>query len=377
MKSSDNFTRCLRSLCEESQLRDKWAGLLDVEFPEDKNEERPSSEIINKELSRFDELEFHCYCILYARALQTGFVGPNFLLAFMEKRKMARYRRRREFQLANLNSLSRRISELAGVSVGFENRVDFEEPAPFSYVRECFSKDLVIPDDPIIGCECRSCNGYRECCPNLSGCSSFPYTKSGTLLLEQGKAIYECNSRCRCDQRCPNRVVQHGPKVPFVVFKTRDRGWGLRATVPLKAGQFVCEYAGEVIDCSTADARGKEYDNGGLTYLFDLDYNNCDRPHTIDAYEYGNISRFMNHSCDPNCAIWAVYINCLDPNLPRLGIFTRRRMEAGEELTFDYNVGSGAGQPEEMTTSPKKVTQIGQCFCKARKCRSYLFNAAV
>lgn len=381
-KCSDSFARCLRALCEESQLKDKWTTLLDVEFPEDKQEEEEINpkDIIDRELIKFDELEFHCYCILYTRALATGFVGPNFLDTFMQKRRLARYQRRRERQLSNLTSLSTRITELAGVSVTFENRLDFEEPAQFKYVAECFSNDVTIPDDPIIGCECRSCNVHRDCCPTLSGNTSFPYRKDGTLVLVQGKAIYECNARCRCDHRCQNRVVQHGPSVPFTVFKTPNRGWGLKTSVAMKAGQFVCEYVGEVIDCSTADARGKEYDNGGLTYLFDLDYNNAERPYTIDAYEYGNISRFMNHSCDPNCAIWAVYINCLDPNLPRLGIFTRRSMEAGEELTFDYNVGSGAldaSLNESGEGGGKKVSQIGQCFCKAKKCRSYLFDAAV
>lgn len=397
-KHSESFVHCLRTLCTEARLRGNWTLLLDVEMPEDEQEEKEREkqqrqlagksnrsrvqEIIDRELDQFDEVEFHCYCILYGRALATGFVGPNFLAAFMEKRRVARYQRRREKQLANLTALSRRISELAGVSVTFENKIDFEEPHPFNYINECFSTDLVIPDDPIIGCECRSCNMHRECCPNMAGHSSFPYRKDGTLVLEQGKAIYECNRRCRCDARCQNRVVQHGPTVPFVVFKTPDRGWGIRVTSRLRAGQFVCEYAGEVIDCGTADARGKEYDNIGLTYLFDLDYNNSDRPHSVDAYHHGNMSRFINHSCDPNCAIWAVYIDCLDPNLPKLGIFTRRSIEAGEELTFDYNVGSGGGGAadvslEETSGSPKKVSQIGRCYCKSKKCRTYLFNAAV
>ena len=393
VRTNESFVQCLKSLCEEAQLESKWSALLDLEYPEDKEEqERMAKEplafrikhlksLIDMEIPSFDVLEFHCYCILYARALETGFVGPNFLETFTQKRRIACYQRRRQKQLANLVALSSKVSELAGISIVFENLVDFEEPAQFKYISQCFSKDVIIPDDPIIGCECRSCNGYSQCCPNLSGTTVFPYRKDGTLLLEQGKAIYECNKRCKCDSRCHNRVVQHGPTVPFVIFKTADRGWGLKTTKPMKAGQFVCEYVGEIIDCGTADARGKEYDNTGLTYLFDLDYNNYDSPHTIDAFEFGNMSRFMNHSCDPNCAIWAVFIDCLDPNLPRLGIFTKRRLEAGEELTFDYNVGSGPAneshQNSSITGSPKKVSHIGQCHCKSKKCRNYLFDAAV
>lgn len=379
-KANPSFEKCLRALCEDAQLKSKWAPILEGELPEDKQDDDCRVVDISRELLKFDELEFHCYCILYERALTTGFVGPNFQAAFMERRRKERHLRKRELQLADLKSLSDLLTELAGVSITFENRVDFERPAPFHYVSECFSNDVQIPDDPMIGCECRSCNVHRACCPNMSGSTSFAYNRDGTLRLNQGKAIYECNKRCKCDQRCMNRVVQHGPTVPFVVFKTTDRGWGLRALAPLRMGQFVCEYVGEVVDSATADSRGKKYDSIGLTYLFDLDYNNAEKPYTIDAYEYGNMSRFMNHSCDPNCAIWVVYIDCLDPNLPRLGIFTRRSLEVGEELTFDYNVGSGpayvaATEGDNGGAVAEKTTRVGQCFCKSKRCRSYLFEA--
>ncbi len=44
----------------------------------------------------------------------------------------------------------------------------------------------------------------------------------------------------------------------------------------------------------------------------------------VDAAFYGNLSHFINHSCDPNLSIFNVYINCLDPNLPQLCLFARR-----------------------------------------------------
>lgn len=386
-RANESFSRCLRLRHDEEQHLCELSTEDDKDDDGEKNKTKnpneevaspeEAQELIQRVLPHFDDLEFHCYCVLYARAMATGFVGPNFLADFTERRRIQRFLRRRKQQLLDLQELSEKWTELAGVSVSVENRVDFATPAEFTYVSECFSKDVTIPDDPIIGCECRSCNVHRECCPNLSGSTSFAYNRDGTLKLGRGKAIYECNRRCKCDSRCMNRVVQHGPRVPFVVFKTTDRGWALRTAVAMKAGQFVCEYTGEVVDCATAETRGKEYDSIGLTYLFDLDYNNQERPYTIDAYAYGNMSRFMNHSCDPNCAIWAAYVDCLDPNLPRLAIFTRRRLEAGEELTFDYNMGSGSavGEEEQISTSPKKVKQIGQCFCKAKKCRNYLFDA--
>lgn len=45
-----------------------------------------------------------------------------------------------------------------------------------------------------------------------------------------------------------NRVVQHGCRVPLRVFHTGTaRGWGLRAGRAITKGEFVCEYAGEVV----------------------------------------------------------------------------------------------------------------------------------
>jgi SET domain-containing protein len=52
----------------------------------------------------------------------------------------------------------------------------------------------------------------------------------------------------------------------------------------------------------------------------------------IDATRRGGIARFINHSCDPNCELqkWVVGKHL------RMGIFTKRIIEKGEELSFDY-----------------------------------------
>ncbi|MBO8666471.1 SET domain-containing protein-lysine N-methyltransferase, partial [Staphylococcus aureus] len=74
------------------------------------------------------------------------------------------------------------------------------------------------------------------------------------------------------------------------------------------------------------------------TYLFDLDYNTekNDSVYSIDATTYGNVSHFINHSCDSNLAIFAVWIDCLDTNIPTLALFASRDISAGEEITFNY-----------------------------------------
>lgn len=50
----------------------------------------------------------------------------------------------------------------------------------------------------------------------------------------------------------------------------------------------------------------------------------------------GNLSRFINHSCAPNLAMYCVFVDNVDARTPRLALFARRRIRRGEELTFDY-----------------------------------------
>ncbi len=78
------------------------------------------------------------------------------------------------------------------------------------------SADIVIPEDPLLGCECGpdGCSSASsKCCPDTND-ASFPYTRFGRLHLEVGMPIFECNKRCTCSpEHCVNRVVQRGRKV--------------------------------------------------------------------------------------------------------------------------------------------------------------------
>ena len=60
--------------------------------------------------------------------------------------------------------------------------------------------------------------------------------------------------------------------------------------------KFVVEYVGEIITSEEAERRGKMYDSKQQTYLFDLDFYDEDATFTVDAYHYGNVSHFINHS---------------------------------------------------------------------------------
>ncbi|KAJ8945870.1 hypothetical protein NQ318_002710 [Aromia moschata] len=254
---------------------------------------------------------------------------------------------RREAQLKKLEQFEEMINEKATEEavIVVENNVDLEcLPEGFIYINDYLATDgIVIPNEPA---------------PH----NGFTYKPGGRRVnVNPGTPIYECNRLCKCDSSCRNRVVQNGRKVPLCVFRTSNGcGWGVKAMRRIYCGEFVCEYVGEVITHEEAEVRGRAYDQEGRTYLFDLDYNSRDNPYTVDAAKYGNISHFINHSCDPN-----------------LG-----EIDKDEELTFDYMMNIDPVVP----TTPEKsrflhtpdkdqVIQNGRnvCKCEADLCRRYLF----
>ncbi|XP_060801415.1 histone-lysine N-methyltransferase Su(var)3-9 isoform X1 [Amyelois transitella] len=290
-------------------------------------------------------------------------------------------------------------------------------PENFTYINSSIpGVGITIPDEPPIGCECTACNcRSKTCCGNQGGL--FAYNAKKRLRVASGTPIYECNKACKCSNDCNNRVVQGGRNIKLSIFRTSNGcGWGVRTDQPIKQGQFLCQYVGEVITFEEAEKRGREYDAQGLTYLFDLDFNSVENPYVVDAAHMGNVSHFINHSCDPNLGVWAVWADCLDPNLPMLALFATRDIEPGEEICFDYLQkssesddietsssipmssqessaddessrvpnGSEGGMAASPTSPVKSRFEIQQqniamlrnrteCKCGAAKCRKYLF----
>ena len=253
------------------------------------------------------------------------------------------------------------------------NTVDLDTPSPkFSFINHYISLDesVFIPDDPLVGCSCTTCN-RGKCCNNLDAGGS-AYSK-GILKVNLGTPIYECNKKCLCGPDCENRVLQHGRKVPIAIFKTHNGcGWGVRALSNIKKGEFVTEYVGEIITTEEAERRGRRYDKEGSTYLSDLDFNEKDNfPYTVDAAFFGNESHFINHSCSPNLEVYAVWVNCLDPNIPLLGLYACKNIKKGEELTFDYLCQPLNSSVRNSENSSNKVQAM--CKCGAQNCRKFLF----
>jgi uncharacterized protein len=96
-------------------------------------------------------------------------------------------------------------------------------------------------------------------------------------------------------------------------------GLGLFATKPIKRGDTIATYRGRRI--STAEAERREA--RGARYMFTINSR-----WSIDGSPRWNLARYINHSCRPNA-------NPVGRN-GGIVIVASRRIEPGEEITFDY-----------------------------------------
>ena len=101
----------------------------------------------------------------------------------------------------------------------------------------------------------------------------------------------------------------------FVVKKTTT-GLGLFANRPFSRGDFVIEYTGTLLPNDLADKKGGRY-------LFKVNSR-----WTVDGTGRENLSRYINHSCRPNCVAYTRGL--------KIHIHARRAIEPGEELAYDY-----------------------------------------
>jgi uncharacterized protein len=132
-------------------------------------------------------------------------------------------------------------------------------------------------------------------------------------------------------------------------------GQGVFATRHIAAGETLIEYVGEIITMAEALAR-PPHDAANPEHTF---YFYVDADRVIDALHGGNASKWMNHSCRPNCVP--------DVVKGRVFILARRPVFRGEELTFDYGLFS-----DEPMSDALKARYA--CRCGAKKCRGTLLR---
>ncbi|CBI37177.3 unnamed protein product, partial [Vitis vinifera] len=185
------------------------------------------------------------------------------------------------------------------------------------------------------------------------------------------KFIKECWSKCGCSKQCRNRLVQRGITCNFQVFLTPDgKGWGLRTLEDLPKGSFVCEYVGEILTTVELYERNMQSTSRGKqTYpvLLDADWAlrgilKDEEALCLDATFYGNVARFINHRClDANLVEIPVEVESPDHHYYHLALFTTRKVNALEELTWDYGIDF------DDQDHPVKTFR---CCCGSKFCRN-------
>nr|XP_014434651.1 histone-lysine N-methyltransferase SETD1A [Pelodiscus sinensis] len=133
--------------------------------------------------------------------------------------------------------------------------------------------------------------------------------------------------------------------------RSRIHEWGLFAMEPIAADEMVIEYVGQNIRQVVADMREKRYVQEGIgsSYLFRVDHDTI-----IDATKCGNLARFINHCCTPNCYAKVITIEAQK----KIVIYSKQPIGVNEEITYDYKF------PIEENKIP--------CLCGTESCRGTL-----
>lgn len=177
-------------------------------------------------------------------------------------------------------------------------------------------------------------------------------------------ALVECcgegpSSNCRLGvAKCGNRSLGKRQFVKCKPKRETGKGWGLMTLESVPKGKLVHEYVGEVINEAEKERRlvewSREHPNDPNFYIMGLGIG-----WFVDARECANMSRFINHSCDPNCQVTTINVR----GYKRNGIFAIRDINAGEFLSYDYHFDT-------------KQADKFLCRCGAKKCRGTMQGGA-
>nr|CAD2185532.1 unnamed protein product [Meloidogyne enterolobii] len=214
----------------------------------------------------------------------------------------------------------------------------------FEYITENVAGpglDPVCLDDQFEGCSCiGECSAASKCSCIFNGLPN--YYKDGRFFHSPNSASssvhLECSDNCECalcPEKCTNRNIQLGIKFKLKVAKcdSEQKGFGVFAQEKIPAGHFVVEYVGELVSKEEAERRLtsqlhhnylftiREFIGGECRYTF------------IDGRYKGNISRFINHSCEPNLFLQVFRLGRASPSL---AMFASRDILEGPIFKFKF-----------------------------------------
>ena len=179
--------------------------------------------------------------------------------------------------------------------------------------------------------------------------------------------LYECNDYCSCDSTCENRIIQKGiTKKLIVKFINKTKGYGVFADEDIKKGEFICEYIGVIISKDQAERKILlNHKKRKPNYILQVkeNYEKVIMTTYIDAEEYGNVGRFINHSCEPNMNFEFIRIKHF---IPHVAFFSMKDIKKGEELTFCYS--------NEVNAINEVNASYQKCECGSKVCKKFIPN---
>ena len=141
----------------------------------------------------------------------------------------------------------------------------------------------------------------------------------------------------------------------LVLRRSAIHGRGVYARTDIPKGTRLIEYTGEHITNAEADRR---YEDARMrkhhTFLFILNSRTC-----VDAAVGGNVARYINHSCDPNCEA------IIDGQ--HIWIEALRDIQEGEELSYDYEY-------DWLPEYTVRDLEFYGCECGSTRCRGTIVD---
>ncbi|KAK9798515.1 hypothetical protein WJX73_005877 [Symbiochloris irregularis] len=283
---------------------------------------------------------------------------------------------------------------------------DARIPASFRYLRTSVLQTTGARELAEQGTQAMRSRGF-DICARKRHKGIGPYRFNRTLKKFDTDGILECGAVCSSNQQCAaTRVVSQGLTLPLYIKHTgTDRGFGVKCSRGILRNGFIAHYTGlgmtdseaEQLRCQDAylfgldsfvgqhhaarqstedvdasrlpvvpetaieawsdDLRYLKLKEDDLPTPSPLKHKTHESHIVLDAQNAGNVARFVNHSCKPNCRMQAVLTEGDNGLWYKPALFAMTNIKADTEITYDYQyeVGSSA--------------EALDCNCGARNCR--------
>ncbi|KAM0756015.1 SET domain-containing protein [Meredithblackwellia eburnea MCA 4105] len=265
-------------------------------------------------------------------------------------------------------------------------------------------------------------------------------------ILERSLPIWECNSECGCDSICFNRVVGRNRPISVDLYHTKNCGWAVRNPPKRDGGRIIPRgtalsiYSGEILVSDDAYRReSKLYRKVLRNYIFDINFyhigealarqekfdiiaggavttslttpsgstkgkkkgkrkrkkemkeeekekvddSKYESVYSVDAFHYGNWTRFCNHQCaEANTVVRSVYVDDQELTRPLLVFYANKDIKAGDQICISY-AGDDHVLPSDMTLEQyqdeaqrrrMRFSADKRCFCGHSLCRGIMFD---